>query len=275
VLAESPSSSTEPVAHALGLSPLPDVSQYTEIFTFQLYPFASVYLGEEGMLGGEAGDRIAGFWRALGQTPPSESDHLSVMLALYAQLAELEERECDALQKTRWRTARKAFLWEHLLSWLPVYLSKMNEIAPPFFQRWSEVLHTALIEEAQTVGSQDQISLHLRESKGLVDPREREVEEFLQSLLTPARSGMILVRADLTRAAKRLGLGLRMGERKFIMKSLFSQDASGMLDWLIEEATEWTRRHSLNVDALGETATVWENKAASAGALLDALRVAK
>ena len=66
-----------------------DSSAYMDLFGFQLYPYASVYLGSEGMLGGEARDRIAGFWRAIGEPPPSEPDHLAVLLALYARLCEL------------------------------------------------------------------------------------------------------------------------------------------------------------------------------------------
>jgi TorA maturation chaperone TorD len=271
VLAEQPSPNSHPIAEALGLSPFPEVSEYTDLFDFQLYPFASVYLGNEGMLGGEAADRVAGFWRALGQTPPPESDHLSVMLALYAQLIEIEESN-DSSNHLRWRAARKAFLWEHLLSWLPVYLSKLKDIATPFYQRWSEILLGALFDEARIVGKQEQVSLHLRESEGLVDPREGEVDEFLQSLLAPARSGMILVRSDFTRAAKQLELGNRIGERKFIIKSLFGQDAGGTLDWLAEEAAGWARRHRQNIDALGETARVWENKAATTNSLLVELR---
>ena len=271
VLAEPPSPNAEPIADALGLSPLPDVSEYTDIFDFQLYTFASVYLGNEGMLGGEAADRVAGFWRALGQTPPPESDHLSVMLALYAQLIELEESN-DSSNQLRWRAARKAFLWEHLLSWLPVYLSKLTEIAPPFYKKWSEILQDALFKEARIVGTQELVSLHLRESDGLVDPRSYEVDEFLQSLLAPARSGMILIRSDLTRAAKHLGLGIRIGERKFIIKSLFGQDAVGTLDWLAEEAAGWAPRHQKNIDTLGETARVWENKAVTTNGLLMELR---
>lgn len=272
VLAEPPSDEAFKIAAMLGLPTPPELNQHTELFTFQLYPYASVYLGEEGMLGGEARDRIAGFWRALGQTPPSECDHLSVMLALYAQLAELEMNANDELLQTRWRTARKAFLWEHLLSWLPAFLVKLNDIAPRFYQSWSEMLQHALISEAQKVGMQEQVSLHLRESKGLVDPRDGDVEEFLQSLLSPLRSGIILVRSDLTRAAKRLQIGLRMGERKFIVKSLFSQDAAGMLDWLADEATEWGRRHQSNIKSFGETAAVWENNALTSKALLRELK---
>src|SRR3954466_872500 len=100
------------VAAALGLGELPDASAYTELFVFQLYPYASVYLGAEGMIGGEARDRVAGFWRALGEMPPAEPDHLSVMLALYARLVELEAEERDDKRRESWHSARKAFLWE-------------------------------------------------------------------------------------------------------------------------------------------------------------------
>src|SRR5919202_3998337 len=124
VLAEPPTSKAARVAEALELGELPTADEYTEAFVFQLYPYASVYLGSEGMIGGEARDRVAGFWRALGQTPPAEPDHLSVMLALYARLVELETGESDEGRREVWRNGRRAFLWEHLLSWLFAYLTK-------------------------------------------------------------------------------------------------------------------------------------------------------
>src|SRR5215210_4054397 len=92
------------VAEALELGQPPAESEYTETFLFQLYPYASVYLGAEGMMGGEARDRVAGFWRALHLTPPAEPDHLSVMLALYAELVERKEKDArlsDALNHAR------------------------------------------------------------------------------------------------------------------------------------------------------------------------------
>jgi len=272
VWCEPPTDEAAAVASALGLGVLPQASEYTNLFVFQLYPYASVYLSAEGMLGGEARDRIAGFWRALGQVPPAEVDHLSVMLALYARLAELERDESVALKREGWRGARRAFLWEHLLSWLPAYLSKMKEIASPFYQGWSELLLNALLEEARSVGRQEQLALHLREAPPLADPRENGTEDFLQSLLAPARAGIILVRSDLSRAAQHLELGLRMGERRFVLKSLFSQEARGMLAWLELEARAWAVRHHSARDVLGETATVWENRALAAAALLSELK---
>jgi TorA maturation chaperone TorD len=275
VFAEPPASGTAGAAAALDLGALPPASEYTEIFVFQLYPYASVYLGAEGMLGGEARDRVAGFWRALGQTPPAEPDHLSVMLALYAHLCELEAGEPDEARRAGWQRARTAYLWEHLLSWLPAYLSKLTEIATPFYRRWGEILLDALRTEArETNASSAHLPLHLREAAGLVDPREGETAEFLQTLLSPARSGMILVRSDLSRAARSLELGLRAGERKYALESLFAQDARGVLDWLAREAHGWSERHRLERDPLAAVARAWEAKAEACAQLLEELKLA-
>ena len=274
VFAEPPAPQRAKVAAALGLGALPEASEYTELFVFQLYPYASVYLGAVGMLGGEARDRVAGFWRALSQVPPAEPDHLSIMLALYAHLAELETNETDDVRRESWRRVRTAYLWEHLLSWLPAYLSKLIEIATPFYRRWGETLRDALREEARAAGAPAQLSLHLREAAGLVDPRAGETAEFLQTLLSPARSGMILVRSDLSRAARTLSLGLRAGERRYVLESLFAQDARGVLGWLASEARVWGERHRSEPGALATSARAWEAKAASSAQLLEELSAA-
>jgi TorA maturation chaperone TorD len=275
VLAEPPTEETARLAEALELGALPTVDEYTELFIFQLYPYASVYLGAEGMMGGEARDAISGFWRALGEMPPAEADHLSVMLALYARLVELENEASEARHQAGWHRARKAYLWEHLFSWLPVYLGKLNELASPFYKRWGEILMESLLAEAMTLGKQESLSLHLREASRLIDPREEngDAGEFCQSILTPARSGMILTRADLTKAGRKFGMGLRMGERKFILKALLAQDASAIFDWLIQEATLWTQRHQEHRELLGEISIAWEEKSRAAAALLTELKV--
>jgi hypothetical protein len=205
--------------------------------------------------------------------PPAEADHLAVMLALYARLAEMDNDESDPLRRANSRAARKAFLWEHLLSWLPCYLSKLSDIATPFYKRWGEILMEALLNEAKIVGHQERLPLHLREAPALVDPREQGFEEFLQSVLTPVRFGGILTRADLIRAARKMGLGLRIGERKFILKTLFAQDTNAVFAWLEEEVNSWKQRHQQQQPTLGEVMRAWEAKAEASGALFAELRL--
>jgi TorA maturation chaperone TorD len=278
VLAEPPDEEVARVAAALELGPLPTADEYTELFVLQLYPYASVYLGAEGMLGGEARDRISGFWRALSpaKMPPAESDHLALMLALYARLCELagdESDESDEKGRGAWERARRAFLWEHLLCWLPVYLHKLDALAPPFYRRWGKVLRETLLSEAKVVGGVEALPLHLRAAPALVDPRAgASAGEFIQSLLSPVRSGMILTRSDLNRAARRLGLGTRLGERAFILRALLGQNAGRMLEWLAEEALGWAERHRADANSLGAVARAWEEKARAAALLLGELK---
>jgi hypothetical protein len=275
VLVEPPErSGAARVAEALGLGDLPETSVYTDLFVFQLYPYASVYLGAEGMMGGEARDRVAGFLAALGHAvPPQESDHLALMLATYAELSESEGLEADEQRREYPRRARTAFLWEHLLSWLPVYLDKLERIAPPFYRRWAEMLRDALDTEAASLGRQDALPLQLREASKLADPRASSSEEFLRTLLAPSRCGMIFVRDDLARAARELQTGMRAGERMFALRSLMGQDAAGMLGWLASEADAWESLHLRRSEAHGPIAHWWASRAASTAKLLRDLKV--
>ena len=271
-LAEPPGPEQARIGAALGLPEIPHSSAYTDLFALQLYPYASVYLGPEGMLGGEARDRVAGFWRALQRVPPGEPDHLTVLLAFYAALAEQEESESDRAGTLLWRRSRKALLWEHLASWLFVYLDKLREIAPPFYRGWADLLAEALVAEIGIAGPPDTLPLHLREAPPLLDPRCAGAEAFLRSLLAPVRSGIVLTRADLARAARDTGLGGRVGERLFILRSLFGQDAEGTLAWLEREARGWIPKHLSRRGASGGVAHFWARRAEATAALLTELQ---
>ena len=279
-LVETPRPELAEIAQLLDLGPLPTRAAHGSLFLHQLYPYASVYLGEEGQMGGEARDRIAGFWRALGQTPPTEPDHLTLMLGLHARLAELEAQAAEEPEQESWRHARGAFLWEHLLSWLPIFLMKLldlaaaGEAADPFYARWAVLLRDALREEAESLGPPDQLPLHLREAPGLVDPRAGAAQDFLGALLSPVRSGMILVRADLARAARDLGLGPRLGERRAMLATLLDQDAAAALGWLEREAAAWAGRHRPDNDLAPQLALFWQHRAKATARLLAELRAA-
>ena len=223
------------------------------------------------MLGGEARDRIAGFWRALGHEPPAEPDHLAVMLAFQAALAEEEAGSEESRARGALRRARKAFLWEHLLSWLPPYLGKIDDLRHPFYRRWSQLLKDTLRVEARALGAQRTLPLHLREAPGVTDPRTEDPAAFVGTLLAPVRSGMILTRADLGRSARELDLAMRLGERRFVLEGLLEQDPAGTLDWLRREAAGWSARHGLPDPLAPSIAGFWQRRADATADLLGEL----
>ncbi len=268
VLAEPPGREHERVAAVLGLAGKPDPAAHTRTFLLEVYPYASVFLGGEGMLGGEARARVAGFWNALGKPTPSEPDHLSALLGLYASLVEGDEGDEDSERRVMWRHARRTCLWEHLLSWLGPFLEKVEEVATPFYRGWAGLLRKALVAELQTLGAPRELPEHLREAPRMLDPRDHGGRAFLNALLAPVRSGMVISRSDLARAAADLGLGLRQGERRYVLEALLSQDASGTLSWLAGEADRWSRVHESWEGTLGEIGVFWVRRAAGSAALL-------
>lgn len=263
VVTEGTSSDHRRVAGSLGLPGDLDVASHTDLFCFQLPPYAAIHLGAEGMLGGEPAERVAGFWRALGLVPPAEPDHLAALLGLYADLTETEEGEGEPARRRLLGEARRALLWEHLLPWAPMYArAAVRTAADGTYRTWAETLESALLAEAESAPWAGRpLPLHLREAPEPVLPSDDGGDSFLTGILAPARSGMVITRHDLARAARQLGLGLRMGERRYILSALVAQEPAAMFAWLADEARRSAEQLAGLQSALDPVATFWKARA--------------
>ncbi len=123
-VADSPDAARA-VAGPLGLDPV-GAAEHTEAFVLNCPPYASVYLGQEGALGGEGADRVAGFWRAIAVPPPAEPDHLAALLALYAALGEAAGQARQPATVQALTRSRQSLFAEHLWPWLPAYLERRH-----------------------------------------------------------------------------------------------------------------------------------------------------
>lgn len=236
-----PDSHLGPIAAALELGPLPSRAEHADLFTLQLVPYASVYLGNSGHIGGEARERIAGFWRALEADVPGEPDHLRELLALYAALM-FESPTSDA-NRARLRHWRRALLGEHLLSWLPLYLLKLRQqTEAPFYRAWSELLESALEREAVHLKPPPIDSSHWM--KAVPPPTPLDVDELVSLLLAPVRSGLILTRRDLVDAGRTLRVATRIGERRFMLEAMLRQRPREVLEWLMASLDDAVRAYS-------------------------------
>jgi len=274
VMCEPPDESTAIIADVLGLPSPPTPEEYTDLFVMQLSPYASIYLGVEGMLGGEARDRVAGFWRALGITPPSDADHLAALLGLYATLSDGLDSE-HATTRAQRDHARRALLCEHVLSWAPPYLHRVREVGPPAYQAWARMLDSALETERADLDAIADLPLHLREAPELPQIEADTLDETLVAILSPVRVGFILTKRDLTVMARQIGVGLRQGERKFILRSLVDQDPLAVFQWLKGEVRRqrqpgsdtirqfWHDRNQRTEQLLGEMCHALEQAASN------------
>ena len=287
-LIEAPVAEHRRVAEALGLPAVPEAAAHGAVVGFQRYPYASVYLGPEGMMGGEARDRVAGFVRALGITgdrrgitgdrrgitederaDAREPDHLASLLGLLTALDQWERDERDGARRTLLGQARVALVWEHLASWTGPYLASFDGCGDPFYEAWAALLGAALDEVTGEMEFPDYLPAALRSAPVLADPRREGGPAFISALLAPARSGVIILRDDLVRLGNEVGLACRAGERRYVLNSFFAQDAAGTLRWLASHARRWGARAGSR--GLGAVAGWWGGRARGTAALLTEL----
>jgi TorA maturation chaperone TorD len=235
VLCERPGPSTAHVADSLGLS-APAAVEHTDLFVHQLPPYASIYLDSQGRIGGEARDRIAGFWRAMGLAPPAEPDHLASLLGLWAGIMDAATGESKPGRRRLLDHSSQALIREHLASWLTPYLARVVDLSGDAYRPWAELVRSVTRE---VLAEDDVIELpvHLRMPQtALAGP-----EDLIPYLLAPVRSGIVFTRADLHRAATTLGLGMRIGERAFVLRSLLEQARDPVIEWVSVEASRQAR----------------------------------
>jgi hypothetical protein len=165
--------------------------------------------------------------------------------------------------------ARRALFDEHVASWLPAWLLALEDLSPVApYRAWRQLVWEALLAERDAVGPPTLLPLHFRLAPPLADPRTGGAEAFARTLLAPAVSGLIITRTTFVRAAHDLNLGLRAGERRFVLQALMGQAPEAVLAWLAGEASRWTILHESARPLHLFAADHWTARAETTAALL-------
>ena len=263
-VADSPAAARS-VGPALGLDPVSD-AEHTDAFVLNCPPHAAICLGPQGAIGGEGADRVAGFWRAIGITPPAEPDHLAALLGLYARLSEAAAGARRPATAAALAQSQAVLFWEHVWPWLPAYLDAVADLAVPSLTGWADLTQRAVAAESGRLPACPRRPLALREAPPGPRP-EMGPGDLVELLTVPVRSGLILTRRRLAEGAGLAGVGFRIGERRFALRAMLEQDPRATLAWLAGEADRWQRRHRDRVPA-GDVTAWWAARAARTGQVL-------
>lgn len=248
-------------------------SAHTHVFVINAPPYAAIHLGGEGKLDGDAADRVAGFWRALGLVPPVEPDHLGALLSLYARLGEAAEEATRPDVRSALTRMRHALLWEHLWSWIPGYAQAITDLDVPVLSPWAALLRKVLAAELDDGigGLETVLPAALRDAPPALTAND-DLSALLDGLIAPIRTGIVITRQTLAKATGEVGVGHRIGERRFTLRAMLEQDPMATLRWLAAETRRW---NDLRIDPGSspelDVVTVWwaERSAQVAGALAD------
>lgn len=238
-LAEAPGSEQVRLARLLELPGEPDRTDYTALFIVQLYPYASVYLSNDG------------------QRLVEVQDHLSTICNAYSSLAV---------------PFRCAFLWDHMISWMLPFAVRARELGNPTYRAWAMMLLDGLEAEVGRVGSAERLPMALRNASGL---DSLALDDVVAALFAPATSGIILTRSDLGRCARELNLMIRVADRRFTLRSMFEQDRSRVQAWLVHEAKRQADLFAGVPAVFAPIASHWEKRSLQTADVLECMIVQK
>lgn len=212
-------------------------ADYARVYLVTAPPYASIYLDDPPMIGGESSRRWEAALRAWGCPLASveraaASDHAGLFLRALAQA----ERDGDAT----------AVLAE-ALRWLPPYLTALRIHDPDgFYGRVGELTTAAVLESTRTARAPatDKDDAE-QDHRAPPLPEDDNLRSLVAWLCTPAQSGWYLSKPQLRRLGQSLGVATGVTDREHMLMQVF--EASGLdgrtgylLDALRAEHARWS-----------------------------------
>lgn len=249
----------------------PEVAvQYERLLLRDVPPYESVFLSDDGQLGGETARIVAGVytrhgfdedgrWRVAG------ADHLGLQLRFYAQLCAEESAGWEEDRPDRAVAAVEAertFLAEHLGRWGAVAADVLASAAGAGpYQALAEALADFLAEEADRLRpAPDHPELPALEPR--VPPARLGPARLARWLLAPGSSGAWLDAGTLADAALGLGIPWRASDprsqfRKVIEDATDGGDLAALLAGLRPAVEQWRDRHAARESSATSAARIW------------------
>ncbi len=196
-------------------------ADHYHLFGLNLFPHASIFLDESGLLGGELAARAAGRLAAIGYQPDgAAADHAGHALRGLAVLCAAEEgawRDGLAAAAGRQQTSQQGLL-DELAAWLWPLLAALQLQPDPFYAALADLTAELIIHHHAPAASPPVLAAP---TLAFLDEPQTGIREIARFLLAPVRSGWFLSREDITGFARMLELPRGFGGREQTLTNLF------------------------------------------------------
>jgi TorA maturation chaperone TorD len=198
-------------------------ASHHELFQFNIFPYESFFLGEDGLVGGEVTAVVNQSYFQLGwQTAvaATEADHLGHELACLAFLGAQEAEAWESYQTaaaTDWQTRQQFFLQNHLLLWAPNCLLAIQEQSDPLYAELAQMTLSLLLSHTGDVSPPPHF---LPPVQNILAHEKSGFKEIAHFLLLPGLSGITLSRDNIGQLGRQFDLPRGFGSRGTMLLNL-------------------------------------------------------
>lgn len=229
------------------------------LFGFNIHPHESIFLGTDGLLGGEITGRVQETYGEIGYGLADEADHIGRELDALAFLcaAESEAWEDNVVYMAQQAREKQLILLQnHLLRWVWPFTQALKAHSDPFYQTVATLLFDVIVVHAgqlfETLEAPT-ADFALPEAPAILENEKTSLKDIAQYLVTPAYSGLYLSRDMIGQLGRAFELPRGFGGREQMLTNLMRSAVQfDQLPTLLEKlhaiAQEWRNVYQ-SVDA--------------------------
>lgn len=227
---------------------------HQHLFGFNLFPYASIFLASDGLLGGNVTEQVVGQYQRSGFVVDSRAtspDHIGHELQFLAFLSAAEAdawRDGLPQQALRVQQHQRDFLQSHLLHWLLPLVTAVSAIAPAtFYVALADLALQLVLEQYEQLCANQ---LPLAQADPLPQPPDVLAQEktglrrIARYLTVPPYSGIYLSRDQISQMARQHDLPRGFGSREEMLENVLVTAVQydtlpNLLGTLHQTLTDW------------------------------------
>ena len=178
-------------------------ASHYRVFIHNVFPYESIFRDPSGLLGGSITDQVKAFYQNAGILFSDDADHIGHELAFLATLCMVEAAASEAEAQENITTSvrqQRDFLSEHLLHWLPPFISSLSFIDDPFYQALGQLTQNIVYDHFLAVGlelpAQSAVMPETINVPDIIHNEQTSLKQIAGFLSTPPQSGLYLSARD-------------------------------------------------------------------------------
>ena len=227
-------------------------AEHYQIFGLNVFPYATIFLHDDMLLGTEFSSQVEQFYREVGfvDYKVDMPDHIGNTFGL---LSFLSGAEADALEDKitqefhRMQNLQRRFLEEHLLRWLPALNKAIQSQRSKLYAHLSELVLNLVINHYQKLVKNSLpsvIKFQLPEPPQILEHEKTGIKQISEYLLVPAYTGLYISRDTIRQLGNQHHIPHGFGKRHQILTNLFRTAAeyellNDLIDSLCMICNDW------------------------------------
>lgn len=219
-----------------------------QLFGLNVFPYASLYLDDEGRIGGPVTDYVRHQFRPIDlgiELSQESADHLGHELIFLGFITGAEaDAQADSAEAeiARMQHIQRQFLDRHLLWWLPVFTHAVRRQKHSFYRTLAELTLELVLDHRAALAPEvaGPLTPALDDPPDVLEDESTGLKDIAGFLTRPAWSGGYLSRDDITRLGRSERVPRGFGDRTQMLANLLRSAAEfDRLDSVMDRLCTW------------------------------------